>query len=304
MIKTTIYGIALGTFVLTSGANAISVADQTSTPKSSHVDIASDSLQAIPYPQGRNYPRRSPSQGTPINPQGTPINPQGTPINPQGTPINPQGTPINPQGTPINPQGTPINPQGTPINPQGTPTDPQGTPINPQGTPTDPQGTPNNPQGTPTDPQDSPTSQGTPTDSQDSPTSQGTQSSADTAAIEASVFQQINSYRASINLPALTRNSAADNQARIHSQNMASKKVAFGHSGVNQRFKATGITYKSAAENVAYNSNSDPATIAVQGWLKSPGHLANIKGKFTLTGIGVAKSSDGQVYLTQLFFLS
>ncbi|AFY35775.1 CAP domain-containing protein [Calothrix sp. PCC 7507] len=241
MIRTTIHGIALGTFVLTSGANAISIPDKTSTPKSSH--IASHNLLAISYPQSRNYPQRSPY------PQARPTNSQRSPY-PQTRPTNPQNSPTNPQNSPTNPQNSPTNPQNTPNN------------------------------------------------------SQGSQSSADTASIEASVFQQINQYRASINLPALTRNSAADNQAKIHSQNMASGKVGFGHSGASQRFKATGISYKSAAENVAYNSGSDPATRAVQGWLKSPGHLANIKGNFSLTGIGVAKSSDGKVYLTQLFFLS
>ncbi|MBD2561858.1 MULTISPECIES: CAP domain-containing protein [Nostoc] len=128
-------------------------------------------------------------------------------------------------------------------------------------------------------------------------------SSSDTAALEESVFSQINEYRASIGQPELTRNSAIDNQAKIHSQNMASGRVAFGHGGFQQRIKATGISYRTAGENVAYNQGrSDPATRAVQGWLKSPGHLANIKGNFNQTGIGVARNSAGRVYLTQLFF--
>ncbi|MEH1969722.1 MULTISPECIES: CAP domain-containing protein [unclassified Nostoc] len=136
-----------------------------------------------------------------------------------------------------------------------------------------------------------------------SKTVQIAQSSIDTASIEQSVFSQINEYRASIGKPALTRNSAIDNQAKIHSQDMASGKVAFGHGGFSQRIKATGISYRTAGENVAYNQGrSDPATRAVQGWLKSPGHLANIKGDFNKTGIGVAKNSAGRVYLTQIFF--
>ncbi|MBW4641772.1 MAG: CAP domain-containing protein [Goleter apudmare HA4340-LM2] len=235
MIKTTIYGIALGTFVLTSGANAVSVADQTSMPKSENV--ASNNIQARYYPRSRSYPRRSPY-------------PQGSPNNSQGSPNNSQGSPNNSQGSPNNSQGSPNNSQDSPNN------------------------------------------------------SQGSQSSGDIASVEASVLQQINSYRASLNLPALTRNSAADEQARIHSQNMASGKVPFSHNGADQRFKATGITFKSAAENVAYNSDGDPATKAVQGWLKSSGHLANIKGNFNLTGIGVAKSGNGKFYLTQIFVLS
>lgn len=128
------------------------------------------------------------------------------------------------------------------------------------------------------------------------------QSSINTAAIEASVFKQINDYRASQRLPLLTRNSAINNQARIHSQNMASKAVSFGHSGYSQRIKATRINYISASENVAYNRGfRDPATAAVQMWLRSPRHLANIKGKYNATGIGVAVDRQGKVYVTQIF---
>ncbi len=50
-----------------------------------------------------------------------------------------------------------------------------------------------------------------------------------TNAMEQAIFDQINQYRASKGLPAFTRGSKIDNQARIHSQNMASAKVAFGH---------------------------------------------------------------------------
>ncbi|MEI6442494.1 MAG: CAP domain-containing protein [Nostocales cyanobacterium ELA583] len=128
------------------------------------------------------------------------------------------------------------------------------------------------------------------------------QNTVDTATLENAVFQQINQYRASQNLPALTRNSSIDNQSRIHSQNMASGKVAFGHDGFKARVTAIAIPYSGVAENVAYNQGSkDPATTAVQGWLKSSGHLTNIKGDYKLTGIGVASNSKGKIYFTQIF---
>ncbi|AFY35774.1 CAP domain-containing protein [Calothrix sp. PCC 7507] len=128
------------------------------------------------------------------------------------------------------------------------------------------------------------------------------QANTNTGALEESVFKQINQYRASQKLPALTRNASIDNQARIHSQNMANGKVAFGHQGFPQRVQAIAIPYRGAAENVAYNQRySDPATRAVQGWLKSSGHLANIKGNYNLTGIGVASNRKGEIYFTQIF---
>ncbi|WP_414577061.1 CAP domain-containing protein [Anabaena sp. CCY 9402-a] len=128
------------------------------------------------------------------------------------------------------------------------------------------------------------------------------QSTINTASVEAAVFQQINQFRTSQGLPALTRNSAIDDQARIHSQNMAKGSIPFGHYGFSSRIQASGISYQSAAENVAKNRGySDPATQAVQGWLRSSGHLNNIRGNYNLTGIGVAVNSKGEVYLTQIF---
>ncbi|BBD59132.1 allergen V5/Tpx-1 family protein [Nostoc sp. HK-01] len=130
------------------------------------------------------------------------------------------------------------------------------------------------------------------------------QSTVNTATLELAVFNQINQYRASLGLPALSRNSTIDNQARIHSQNMAQGRVAFGHDGFGARIQAIAVTipYSAAAENVAYNQGyRDPATQAVQGWLRSSGHLANIKGNYNLTGVGMAVNSRGAVYFTQIF---
>ncbi|MHC5765131.1 MAG: CAP domain-containing protein [Nostoc sp.] len=136
-------------------------------------------------------------------------------------------------------------------------------------------------------------------------TNQVAASSMDTAALEQSIFNQINNYRVSQGLPALTRNSAIDNQVRLHSKNMANGTVPFGHNGFSARLNATGVSYRGAAENVAYNQGyGDSATVAVQGWLKSPGHLANIRGNYNLTGIGVAKNSQGVIYFTQMFIRS
>ncbi|AKG20408.1 CAP domain-containing protein [Calothrix sp. 336/3] len=131
------------------------------------------------------------------------------------------------------------------------------------------------------------------------------QSTPTIAAIENSVHQQINQLRSSQSLPPLTRNSAIDNQARIHSQNMASGKVPFNHTGFSQRIQATRISYSSAAENIARNSGySDPATQAVQGWRFSSGHFQNIRGNYNLTGIGVARNNKGEYFFTQIFIRS
>ena len=124
------------------------------------------------------------------------------------------------------------------------------------------------------------------------------------SAIEKSAFEQVNKYRASKGLPALAWNDAIAQQARIHSQNMANGKVPFSHDGFNQRVQAIAKTvpYRGAAENVAYNQGfNDPATKAVQGWIKSQGHRTNIEGNHNVSGLGVAKNAKGEYYLTQVF---
>lgn len=122
--------------------------------------------------------------------------------------------------------------------------------------------------------------------------------------LEKAVFDQINAYRRSQGLAPFLLDSRITAQSRLHSQNMASNKVPFGHDGFSQRTQAIGkvIPWSSTGENVAWNQGyTDPVTAAVQGWLKSPGHLRNIRGDFNLTGIGVAKNAQGRIYFTQIF---
>lgn len=125
-----------------------------------------------------------------------------------------------------------------------------------------------------------------------------------TTAVEQATFTKINQYRASKGLPPLTTNAKITEQARAHSQAMASGRVPFSHNGFDQRVKAiaTVVAYSGAAENVAYNQGyTDPASQAVQGWIKSTGHRTNIEGRYDLTGIGVAKNAKGEYYFTQIF---
>jgi uncharacterized protein YkwD len=46
----------------------------------------------------------------------------------------------------------------------------------------------------------------------------------------------------------------------------------------------------------------DVAGFAVKGWMRSAGHRRNILDRlYTATGIGVAESKDGGLYITQVF---
>lgn len=81
----------------------------------------------------------------------------------------------------------------------------------------------------------------------------------------------------------------------------------FGHSDpagndVADRLRAEGIRFALVAENIAKNINfSDPVETAIDGWMKSDGHRANIlTDDFRQTGVGIWK--DGNIYhFTQVF---
>jgi uncharacterized protein YkwD len=122
--------------------------------------------------------------------------------------------------------------------------------------------------------------------------------------MEGNILGYINDYRRSRGLAALQMTDIASRQAAQHSRNMASGKTAFSHDGFDQRIaaikKAMGADYMAAAaENVASGQMS--AKEVVNGWLKSAGHKKNIEGNYNLTGIGVAQSSKGELYFTQIF---
>lgn len=118
------------------------------------------------------------------------------------------------------------------------------------------------------------------------------------------IHEQINQYRREQNLPPLSLDATISEQAKQHSQNMARGDTPFSHQGFDSRAKTISQTlpYRRVSENVALNSgHRDPARIAVEGWLNSPGHRQNIEGDFALTGIGVARNSQGEYYFTQIF---
>jgi uncharacterized protein YkwD len=98
------------------------------------------------------------------------------------------------------------------------------------------------------------------------------------------------------------------NMARIHSESMA-RGGFFDHTGPDGRdmvSRAHGRNvrgWSAMAENIAYNQNfDDPAAFAVERWMRSHKHRDNIlNASFTRSAVGVARSADGRVYLTQVF---
>lgn len=126
----------------------------------------------------------------------------------------------------------------------------------------------------------------------------------DIAEMETQLVDQINAERTKKGLAILRTWKPLCKIARMHSENMAKKKVPFGHQGFDERAQALHerCPLKTFGENVAYSMNvKDHLLSAVTGWMNSPPHRKNILGNFEETGIGIAFAPDGSFYATQLF---
>ena len=120
---------------------------------------------------------------------------------------------------------------------------------------------------------------------------------------EKEVFDLINKQRAQNGLSPLKENSELQRVARIKAQDMVNNNY-FSHTSPTygspfDMMKSFKISYNTAGENIAGNSNNSSAVTA---WMNSPGHRANIlNSSFNQTGIGVVTGSKyGKIYV-QMF---
>jgi uncharacterized protein YkwD len=130
----------------------------------------------------------------------------------------------------------------------------------------------------------------------------------DASAIERSAFEKTNQARVGNGLPAFTWDAELCRLARAHSEDMA-RQGYFSHEtpdglALKDRARAMGIPrFRVIGENIAYNKGyEDPGAFAVERWLNSGAHRANILYVgFQASAIGSYISTDGSVYLTQVF---
>ena len=131
---------------------------------------------------------------------------------------------------------------------------------------------------------------------------------AEAGEIERRAFEQTNLVRAQNGLQPLKWDADVCRMARSHSESM-SRLSYFSHVTPNglrlrDRARAAGIlAYTVLGENIAYNQGyEDPGAFAVERWMASPKHRANILSKeFRAMAIGTYVAPDGSVFLTQTF---
>lgn len=118
---------------------------------------------------------------------------------------------------------------------------------------------------------------------------------------EREVVRLVNEIRAERGLGELTYNWELSRVARYKSEDMRDNRY-FSHTSPVygspfQMMKNFGISYRSAAENIA-KGQASPAEV-VNAWMNSPGHRQNILNA-SFTQIGVGYAADGR-YWTQMF---
>lgn len=130
----------------------------------------------------------------------------------------------------------------------------------------------------------------------------------DFAADEAEILRLVNAERNARGLVRLAWDDAVANIAREYSKRMAGENF-FGHfdadgKNVVERAKAARLKHWSKiGENLFSIENLVRFdAFAVKNWMQSPTHRDNILAlDWTTTGIGIAKSSSGEIFITQIF---
>jgi uncharacterized protein YkwD len=123
---------------------------------------------------------------------------------------------------------------------------------------------------------------------------------------EWAIVSQTNQARAEAGLPSLVVSESLQQAGRIHAENMA-RLNRFAHvlpesetPTLADRARVVGYDFAALGENLGFNYATP--SLAVEGWLTSDGHRANLlSDEYTELGVAIARNAIGQPYYVQVF---
>ena len=127
----------------------------------------------------------------------------------------------------------------------------------------------------------------------------GPASALDAGTFEKQVVTATNEYRAAQGKKAVKLQRCVDRWANGQAAWMArTKKLEHRAGRLNKIMRSCRLN--GAAENIAWNYPS--GSKVVRAWAASPGHAVNMRGgKYRYIGVGVARASNGEIYVAQVF---
>lgn len=124
---------------------------------------------------------------------------------------------------------------------------------------------------------------------------------------EYEIFDLVNRERSRSRLASLEWDDDLARLARSYSRKMARERF-FSHydrdgESVVERANNARFRWTKIGENLFFSDDTPQiTTLSVRGWMRSPTHRRNIQDRsWTATGIGIARSRDDQIYITQIF---
>ncbi|MGD9976385.1 MAG: CAP domain-containing protein [Bacteroidales bacterium] len=121
---------------------------------------------------------------------------------------------------------------------------------------------------------------------------------------ENELFRLINEHRTSLGLTGFKKNELIKAEALKYSAQMATGRVPIGPPSFDSPLRKLlpNMNGKAMSEVIAYGYDTPKEVF--ESWMASTNQRETIEGSFDLTGIGVAQSTDGKVFVTQVFILS
>ena len=129
------------------------------------------------------------------------------------------------------------------------------------------------------------------------PLSQAAEAASTNQAKERSIFDLTNKKRAKVDAASLKGSKCVDGFAERHAKKMAAEQKMY-HQDLGPILEACDLNM--VGENVAYGYPTGKA--AMQGWMNSPGHRANILNKdYRVIGVAAYEAKNGAWYYAQVF---